>query len=308
MTKFKRERKSIKKFSALLSADWHLREDSPICRLDDYWKTQNNKVDFIFDLATRYKVPILISGDLGNKPRWSCRLLEWFISKVPDNLEIFVIAGQHDLINHRLDLWESSGIGVLHAAGVINFIQEPKTIGDNFIIYPFSYGQKIFHIEKQNYPAIAMTHQMIVEKKDLFPDQNALRGHQLLKKFSEFSIICSGDNHQSFVSEYKNNFLINAGGIIRSNASEINHKPRVYLWNAKDNEVEAMYLPIKQGVISREHIDIVQERDERIEAYVSHLKKDYKIVLDYSDNMEEFLKKNRVRKRVKEKIWEAIGE
>ena len=35
----------------ILTADWHLREDQPVCRTDDFWKAQWAKIDFINDLA-----------------------------------------------------------------------------------------------------------------------------------------------------------------------------------------------------------------------------------------------------------------
>ena len=310
MTKFKRRLKS--KSSAILASDLHLREDTPQCRAAGFWEAQERKIDFIFSLAKKHQIPILVAGDLGNKPRWSCKLLEWFISKIDKNIKIFVIPGQHDLINHRSDLWESSAIGVLQAAEVITllgFDNFPLDIEfNNFWLYGFPYGVGLQNIDKANdlKPRIAMTHEMIIEKVDLFPDQNAIKGNQILKNHSEFSIIHSGDNHQAFTVEYQGRVLVNPGSMMRNTAAQIDHKPRVYLWYAETNEIEAVYLPIEQGVIDRSHIDNVQERDTRMDAFIQRVKKDVEIQLAYTENLENYFQKYRTEKPVKEKTWAAV--
>ena len=310
MTKFKRKLNKIP--SAILASDLHLREDTPQCRLDNYWDVQEKKLNFLFSLAKQHQIPILIAGDLGHKPRWSCRLLEWFISKVNKEIKIFAIPGQHDLINHRTDLWESSAVGVLHAAGAITllgFDTFPLDIEfDDFWLYGFPYGVGIQKIKRADNlkPRIAMTHEMIIEKIDLFPNQNAIKGNQILKKHKQFSIVHSGDNHQPFVVEYEDRKLVNPGSLMRSTAAQEDHTPRVYLWYADTNEVEAVYLPIEQGVISRTHIDVAKERENRNEAFINRVNSDTEIELSYEDNIENYFQKYRTEKRVVEKTWESV--
>ena len=62
---------------------------------------------------------------------------------------------------------------------------------------------------------------------------------------------------------------MNPGSIYRMEASQENHKPRVYLWYAETNTVEPVYIPIESGVISREHLETKEERDIRINAFIS---------------------------------------
>jgi hypothetical protein len=72
--------------------------------------------------------------------------------------------------------------------------------------------------------------------------------------------------------------------------------------------VEPVYLPIKQGVISREHIDIGAERDHRISAYIDRLNTKYEVGLDFKKNMVEHFDKNRTRKEIIGRVWEAMEE
>lgn len=313
MTRFKKIKSQKKKADLILLSDSHIREDTPICRTDDILVVQNKKIDFIFELARQNQCPIFIAGDIGNKPRWSCKLLEWFISKVINyNVKIFAIPGQHDLINHRLDFWRYSAIGVLHAAGAITLLGpddlQSSLEFDNFYVNVFPYGKELNHIKILNNskPQVAITHQMIIENKPLFPGHEAQKAHQLLKEFHEFSIVHSGDNHLPFTVEYQGRILVNPGSMMRNTADQIDHKPRVYLWYAESNKVEPVYLPIESDVISREHIKDTTERDNRFNALIDRVKSDVEIKLSYELNVEGYFQKFRTKLPVKEKVWMAV--
>lgn len=304
MTKFQRKPRLTP--SAILTSDWHLREDSPQCRTDNFWVAQEKKIDFIFDLARKNNCPIFCAGDIGHKPRWSCRLLEWFISKNVKDIEIFSIPGQHDLINHRLDLWEHSGVGVLHASESIILLTEPS-----LSIYPFPYSVSIKKVEdnKKYKWRVALAHQMVIQsqKDKLWETQETHSAKWFLKKFPCYDLIVTGDNHQSFAVEYEGRWLVNCGSIMRMTADQINHKPRVALWYADKNEIEWAYLPIEKNVISREHIEEKENRDERIEAYLEKLNTQYEVGLSFEKNLEEYFKKNKTKKGAERKVWKALS-
>jgi len=310
MTKFKR--KSKQKADAILVSDCHLRESTPLCRTDDFWETQNKKIDFLFDLAKKEKCPIFIAGDIGQKPRWSCRLLEWFISKINKDIKIFAIPGQHDLINHRLDLWDSSAIGVLQAAKVITllgFDNFPSSLEfNNFWLHGFPYGVGVQNIKELDSlkPHIAMTHEMIIEKVDLFPNQNAIKGNQILKKHCGFSIVHSGDNHNAFTVEYKGRWLVNPGSLMRTTTDQVDHKPRVYLWYSETNEIKPVYLPIEQGVISRTHIEVAKDRENRNQAFIQRVNSLEGVEIDYEDNLAIYFKKYKTEIAIRNKTMEAV--
>ena len=305
---FKRKIKNKIKADAILSADWHIRPDVPVCRTDDFFKAMSDKIDFILALSKEENCPVLIAGDLGNHALnngWPTWLSQWAINKFKGH-NIIAILGQHDLPNHRLDLFGKSGVGILHAAGVINVIFKPVVVKNTFNIFPFSYGEPILSHESTGMPNIAMIHQMVVENKSLYPGQIAPKGNALLKKHPEFSIILSGDNHNPFVAEYEGRALVNPGSITRSTADQVEHTPRVYKWYAESNTIEAVFLPIQKNVINREHIKLTKENDMRMEAYIARIKKDVEIQLSFEKNMEAYLNKYRIKTNVKNKVFEAM--
>jgi len=307
MSKFKRKNKL--KASAILTADWHIRPDTPVCRTDDFFKAMSNKLDFILELSKENDCPILLSGDLGKRPLnngWPTWLLEWAINKFK-NHNIIAIPGQHDLPGHRIDLFEKSGMGVITAAGAIKTIFKEEWY-DDILIHPFPYGKEIEHVKPINKPMhqIAMTHQMIIENKVLWPDQTAPKGHQILKQYPEFSLILSGDNHNAFTVEQDGRWLVNPGSLMRTTTDQIDHKPRVYLWFAETNEIKPVYLPIEQNVISRTHIDIAKNREIRNQAFISRVNEDVEIDLSYEENLKKYFARYRTEKPVENKVWDSV--
>jgi len=296
--------------SAILTADWHVRGDRPICRTDDYMETQGGKIDFILNLSEKHHCPILIAGDVGHRPTWGDKLLNWFIDELsPSRFNIITVVGQHDLPYHLLDKWEEAGVGVL-SKSMDNFevINKPTRI-EGAVILPFHYSNNIIKLEQETTDkTVALLHTMVIksQKEKLWHDQVAHSAKWYLRKFPCYDLIVTGDNHQSFSVEYEGRWLVNCGSLTRMSANQIDHKPSVYLWYAEDNSIERVYLPIENDVISREHIDVADERDGRIESFVNRLKETGELGLSYEDNMKLFFKSNRTRKRVMEKVWESM--
>lgn len=305
------KRIKVKNVDAILTADWHIRADTPVCRIDDYLTAMMKKVYFIFDLAKTHACPILIAGDLGHKPQWPNWLLRKFIhaTNVFKRPDILVVPGQHDLPNHNVEQWGMSGLGVLVSAKRVEMLLcGLHTIYGTLGIDAFPYGHNIYctHTTVGTDRFIAMAHQMVIDKP-LWPGQEAPKGHQLLKEFPEYDLILTGDNHKPFIAKSEGRLLVNPGSMMRMTTDQADHEPRVYLWSARDNTVEPAYLPItKRGIISTKHLETNDKRVRR-EAFFERVREDVEIGLSFERNVEEHLKQQSIQKRVKEKVWEAIG-
>lgn len=324
MKKFSRKSSSSVPPTAIFTADWHIRPTVPVCRTDDFLVAMWKKVEFILNLSDKHQIPILIAGDVGLKSQWPNWLLEEFIGKVKakkDKAKVYAIPGQHDLPDHNLDLWRASAIGVLHESEAVIFlgVDNQKFIhldeSGLWSVFPFPYGIEVSTINNplgENYvsPLIAIAHTLVTEGEpkglDKWMEGRSSPALSLLKKFPEYSLILTGDNHKPFVQEYEGRLLVNPGSLMRTTADQANHKPRVYLWYAQDNRVEPVYLPIEEDVIDRTHIDLQEAKDERIEAYVSRLSEEVEIGLSFEGNLESYFKSNRIRKPVQDKVWGAM--
>jgi len=283
----------MKKPDAILTSDWHLREDQPTCRTDNFWEAQWKKVAFIREYQLRYDCPVLHAGDLFHHWKPSPHLLSMAIEYLPE--EFYTVYGQHDLPNHNLDLDHKSGIHTLLKAGKL------QVIGVHWGQKPNQ--SKVLRIKSKK---IIIWHNFTYIGKEPFPGAKG-KAFIKLKKYGKYDLIVTGDNHQSFYLYGDNgNLLVNPGNITRQVADQINFKPKIYLWYAESNTVEAIELPIETGVITREHIERKQKRDERIDAFVSKLNTDWNMSLNFEDNLNKFFEKNRIRKQVKDIIYKAM--
>jgi len=102
--------------------------------------------------------------------------------------------------------------------------------------------------------------------------------------------------------------LVNPGSLMRSSADQIDHKPRVYLWWAENNQVEPVYLPVEQDVIDRTHIESQEVKDRRMESYISRMSEDVEIGLSFEENLKSYFAIKRIRKPVQDKAWRAMPD
>ncbi len=288
----------------ILTSDWHLREDQPVCRTDDFWEVQWDKVSEIADLRDAHLCDVLHAGDLFHHWKPSPFLLTTIIKHLwtPEGMRFYTVYGQHDLPQHNIKLGEKSGVrtfvagchGACFPLG-LHYGETPESTKDYFK------GPSLTVNDKK----VLLWHKLIWEKKA--PHwSDAPTALEILKKYPEYDLIVTGDNHSPFVVEHEGRLLVNPGSITRQTADQEKHKPRVYLWYADTNTVEPVYLPIEKGVISREHIERTEKRNERIEAFISRLDTDWEVDVSFENNLERFLAQNNIKKSVETIIREAI--
>jgi DNA repair exonuclease SbcCD nuclease subunit len=289
--------RNIKKPDLILTADWHLREDTPVCWIGDFQMEQWASVAFVRILQKTYNCPVVHPGDLFHHWKPSPWLLSMALKLLPD--QFYTIYGQHDLPQHNLDLQDKTGIFTLERAGKIKVLEECH------------YGQEpnkgSLFFPNLNPDRLMLAWHHLTYITPPFPGATGGNARSILMKYPQFDLIVTGDNHQSF-STGSNiaNILVNPGSLTRQTADQIDFQPRVALWYAEDNKIVWINIPIAKDVISREHIEKVEQRDARIDAFVSSFKEDYEVGLSFEQNLEEFFNKNNVRDSVKQIIYESI--
>jgi predicted phosphodiesterase len=290
----------MKNFDAILCADLHLREDQPICRTDNYWEAQEKKINFLIDLFERnYKINekccCFCAGDIFDKARSKKEFESIIIKKIPYKL-LFSIPGNHDLPQHNIHkIWDSS-IGILASS-------------ERITLFPIPLEE--IHKVKYNNRTIGITHQLIHKDNPIKAEGKTIstKAKKILKDNPDCDLILSGDNHQTFVEEYQGRLLVNPGSMMRMTADQIDHKPCIFLWDAKENKVEPVYFPIEEGIITRDHIDQKEKRDERMESFIKRMdNSEIELSISFQKNMENYLRGNKIKNSVKNIIMECMDE
>ena len=290
-----------KKPDAILTSDWHIREDTPTCRTDDFWETQWIKVGFVKEMQKEYGCPVLHAGDLFHHWKPSPHLLTYTMSFLPN--QFYTIYGQHDLPSHNWELRYRSGIATLEQAGALTVLDRchwgQKPEHNSFEIWKGRLGEGVQR-------SILVWHVMNYQGKKPWPGAKIPMAAALLKKYKDYDLILTGDNHKPFTETMEGRLLVNPGSLTRQSADQIDHRPRVYLYYADDNTISPVFLPIDPGAVVRDHIEEQEKKEKRITAFVSRLTDEWTADLSFEANLEEFFRTNQVRKSVEKLTYKAI--
>lgn len=293
----------------IISADWHIRSAIPKHRKDNFLLAQENKIKFILDLSKKYNAPIIIAGDIGDKPKWENWLLRKYIALFKSHPEkIYILPGQHDLPGHRLDKISQAALGVLIVSKAVVPLLKNRSIEDCFI-QPFPFGQKIKPVcFAKGKIQIAIIHTLVSKSKLWKKQENFISAKNLLKRNS-YDIIISGDNHQSFIEKYKDKILINPGSLMRSSISQYNHTPICYLLTTlPEKKIEKILIPVSESksIFDMSNLTTENKNDKRMETFVNSLDSDFEFEIKFRKNLRKFFLKNKTNKRIKNKILTAF--
>lgn len=288
----------------ILSADWHIMEKTkqPVCRTDNYWKTQWDKVNQILELQEKYDCPIELAGDFFETWKASPELINKCIS-VFFGKEIYTIIGNHDAPQHNTELMHKSAWQTLLLSSC--FMYSKNQLDWETKLEKAKY--KIFR-KKRVKRKIVIAHIMAWQGKMPWPRCTDPHVGQIFGMFPDADLIVTGHNHKTFIAKKGKQLLVNPGSLTRHKADQIDHKPCVFLWDAGKNKIKRHFLKIKKDVISREHIDVKKEKDKRIDAFISKLKKSNDIDLSFENSLKKALQQNKSLKKYEKIIYNWLDD
>ncbi|MDA3790527.1 MAG: metallophosphoesterase family protein [Desulfobacula sp.] len=284
---------------AILTSDWHMWEPerNPPCRTDNHSAAQLKKIKQINRIQEFYDCSILKAGDVFEYWKASPELINMCLASFPD--ELWSIAGQHDLPQHNMELIRKSAFDTLARAGALNFL------GDQCSWNKYDSHPKYIEIKGRK---VAIAHMLVYKGEPPFPGCTAPEVSKVFKMFPEADLILTGDNHKTFWARKGKQLLINPGSLTRHKADQADHKPCVFIWNAKMNSFITVYLDIEKGVISREHLDLAQDKKERGEAFIKKLNNDWVSELSFEDNIDRAISVNKIDNDIQKWVFKWMGK
>ena len=204
------ERKQPTKYKLILSADWHLRDDTPRCReRDEYLAAQERKLKFIRDLCKENEATLLIAGDIFDIWKPSPWLISLALHYLPTTPATIVVPGQHDMVSHNIQELGKTGLQTLAEAGAIVILSGglQRVLGNSNAclgaVYGYAYGETAQNPPKGDEGVkILMWHRLTCSGSQPWPGAEAAEAPNLVKQLNEFDLILTGDNHQSFWSSH----------------------------------------------------------------------------------------------------------
>lgn len=283
----------------LVTADWHLRGDRPRCRTEDDWiEIQRCALREIVEIVSAKKIPLLVIGDIFNRSNPSAEIITMMIEILnPIKEYIYFIPGNHDLPYHQWKNENKSAYGILKR--IFNEITDLEEIG----AAPF--GEPLNNPDAE----IICVHELI------FPDDKSrpIKGigktaEELAKEYPKAKWILTGDYHHHFLYYSNNQHVINPGCIIRQAADLKDYKPSIYEINTNTDDITPISLIDSKYLLNDNYLQEEENRNERIDSFVSTIEKNGKVSLNFIENLEQKMNAPSVDSETKKILTEIIEE
>lgn len=303
----------LRKPICIFGGDFHLRSDQPLSRIDNYREAQRGKLKQVRGITNGLGVPFINAGDLTHKSRVGDEFLAWIMKKLPQ--PFYTIWGNHCLPFHNSEQYPTSALNALEKSDDVIVLRERLLFPeDSLAIHPFNFPELPENPKRKKTPwkRVALCHFLTYSGKDKpYPTFKGEDAKSWLKRLDHFDLIVVGDNHQTFLYEEPETGrkILSPGSLLRDDAAQMEHKPCVWIYY-NNGDLEPYFLKVAPAseVLTREHIEKVNEKDERLQAFVEHLQKDSDFKeLDFKKNLQEFMEDNKTKTNIQSRVWEAIG-
>jgi len=292
----------------IITSDWHITDQPPKRRTDDYVKEQIRKINYIVSYSCRENMDILNCGDIFHTKKISYETLRTMIQILSKTTMIGVF-GQHDMRYHSNDKMDNTPLAVLESAKVFissrtDFCQEEKKTKEK--IYFCNFGETIPKVEDTNLFNILIYHGLICFREEV---PNSMDAVEFLNANSFYDLIVTGDNHKTFTVQNGSRMLINPGSLMRMDITQVDHKPCFFVYDTQTLNAKRVEIPVKDNVFDLSLLEKEKEINRKLEAFVNGLSED-KIMenLKFENNLENFMVANNIENCVKELVNKLIAE
>ena len=284
----------------IVSADLHLREDRPRCRLDENWiETQRKALNQLYEYCVKKNCDLFLVGDIFHRStefRMVYYVQELAEKLLNHNLSIYYLCGNHDNLYHSTLNFNKSAIGLLK--------------NSNNIFPISSYSEDIsagnFDEETENKEIIFKHVLVFPDVKSLPPNVDAITAKELLSEYSNAKWIFTGDMHKNFHYEKNGRHVVNPGCLIREVSDMKDYKNGCYFVDTESEIVEWLEIKDDEEFVDDSYILKEKEKTDRIEKFANKLKETKDISLDFISNVESAVKQNKLSADLVDTIEELL--
>lgn len=334
-------------FKFIVCGDLHWRGTPPRARKDDYMEALDAKLLEVRQLSTQHRAPVIIPGDIFDSPYVSWSVVAQLIRRLKSFSEpVLTIPGNHDIHGSNLYSVTRSPYGLLEMIDAIRdcglmFDDEfswqglngyvtvtgrgydadtdtTTTEGKDQFIVPLS-ERDVAPYGQDPVAKIHMVHANVM----IDPPGHDMR-HTLVKDVeTNADVVISGHYHPGLapgVGIYRREdgvLFINPGALARTaaTASDMTRTVQVALLTIDDTRhCEAELIPLQSArpgeeVLSREHLDAAEEREERIQDFLELLAEEGQArFLEMSEIIEDIAERDRLPKEIKAEALRRLSE
>lgn len=286
----------------VICGDLHYRGSNPRGRLDNFQEALNAKLREVFQIARVHEATaIIIPGDIFDSFNTSWGVVSDLASLLTEQpCPVLTVMGNHDIAGGNQETVRRTPYGLLARLGLIWDLQkEPYETGPNLSIAITGHGfntetnvdMSQFEPPPHGYPwkgtSIHVVHSMLLEN----PPEFEMR-HTLVKDVKTAAdVIVSGHYHIGFegqpgacIQRKDGKLFVNPGalGRLAATPAEMERPIGISLLeifkieNSNKSSISCQFIPLQSArpgceVLSRDHLEAEQEREERINRFLGLL-------------------------------------
>jgi len=318
----------MSEFTFITANDIHITDINPRSRVDDFSESILQKIEQMKVACKKLGADgALIAGDLFHfKPpmKNSHRLVQDLIRMFGDfPCPVYMIEGNHDISENRLESIDKQPLGVLFASGVVKRLRNEtiKKGGDKVSLVGVPFSDE-FDPDELELPAkegclaqICLLHIYASPTPGMLFKERIF-GYRELPEGPDFYVIGHYHINQGVVEEGGRHF-INIGSLSRGTLTDdaLDHKPQLGFIRIsnEDGEVTKIAQTINLKVKPPEEVFDLQRRKEekeetkKIEEFIEALTSESQIEdRDEGESLEEVIQKTKVTQEIKDKAIHFI--
>lgn len=284
-------------FDGIITSDWHLRNDVPVCRPEDqeeWLEFQFDKISDITGIATVKDLDIYVIGDIYERSQPYMGVIGRLkMSFYAFEKELYRLAGNHDLPYHSWDNVINSGWFLSPGKDILHAKKGA-----------FHFGTLL----KKKKASIVFTHQLVFpNEKSKPPMAEGKTAQELLDEYPNAKWIFTGDYHRAFHYENKGRHVVNPGCLTRQSVNEADYDCGFYEVHTATDEV--IFHSIGDTVkLKTEHLEKSKARESRIDAFMEIIRETGKVTLSFVDNLKKKLLNKKIPIGTKDIITEIEEE
>lgn len=236
----------------LLTADWHLRGDAPVCHKhpEKWLEEQRQSVEQLYPIVSSEGCDeVWIIGDLFHRARTSTEATVDALAMLRcfEHTPIRILVGNHDALHHSYENVPKSTIGTVFSLDNVTELRSCPILGAAHIGEegPFpSLEAYPFGTEPEQIPScdIWCVHTLTFpdEVSRPLPELGVL-AEELLER-SDAKVIITGDYHHGYVKEFGNRKVVTCGCLNIQARDMADYVPRVYILDTATFDVKEVPL------------------------------------------------------------------
>ena len=234
-------------------------------------------LQFLVSTANSAKVPLVLCGDIFDKPRVATEVVNMAIRELKAAEHgVFILAGNHDLPGHAWSMVHEASLGTL----LETFPQIPQIDGIQ--------DARPFGLDNPTGAKVAFTHQLVFrDEKSRPPMAKGLTASELLDQFPNADWIFTGDHHSAWHHEEQGRHVVNPGCTIIHNSGMIGETAKCALVDIDAGTVDWIEIPDDPANLSDSHLRTEEERVSRVTAFLEKVQGQGSAkILDFKGNLE----------------------